>query len=136
MLVQFGKNNSSYLAAGELEGITQLVNDFYDVMDSEPEYLTIRNMHPDDLAESRKKLIYFLSGWLGGQRLYSEHYGSISIPFAHKHLVVDSDEKNAWLSCMQKAVEKQPFSDEFKVYIMEQFQFPANRIEQVSQSKS
>ena len=55
-----------YQAAGGLEGLTKLVDEFYAIMDTLPEARTIRNMHPQGLAESRKKLTYFLSGWLGG----------------------------------------------------------------------
>ncbi|MBI5671876.1 MAG: hypothetical protein HZC50_01095 [Nitrospirae bacterium] len=69
-----------YQAAGELAGITRLVDEFYVNMDTLPEAKTIRNMHPEDLTESRKKLTYFLSGWLGGPRLFQQHYGPISIP--------------------------------------------------------
>ena len=65
-----------------LEGLTKLVDEFYTNMDTLPEARTIRNMHPQDLAESRKKLTYFLSGWLGGPRLFQQHYGPISIPGA------------------------------------------------------
>ena len=43
-----------YHAAGELAGITRLVDDFYVNMDTFPEAETIRKMHPQDLAESRK----------------------------------------------------------------------------------
>ena len=55
-----------YQAAGELVGITRLVDEFYVNMDTLPEAEIIRNMHPHDLTESRKKLTYFLCGWLGG----------------------------------------------------------------------
>lgn len=58
-----------YQAAGELVGITRLVDEFYANMDSLPEAKVIRNMHPPDLTESRKKLTYFLCGWLGAETL-------------------------------------------------------------------
>ena len=43
-----------YQAAGELAGITKLVDDFYFNMDTFSEAETIRKMHPQDLAEPRK----------------------------------------------------------------------------------
>jgi len=64
----FGVGDCSYQAAGKLSGITQLVTDFYDQMDSLSEVKKIRNMHANDLTDSRKKLVYFLSGWLGGPK--------------------------------------------------------------------
>lgn len=124
----YGIADGSYKAAGELSGITKLVDDFYDFMCKIPEAKTIRDMHPDDLTESRKKLAYFLSGWLGGPKLYNEHFGRIKIPMAHQHLPIGDKEKDAWLLCMQKAVDLQPFEDSFKVYLMDQLQIPAERI--------
>lgn len=50
-----------YQAAGGLEGLTKLVDEFYLNMDTLPEARTIRNMHAKDLTEARKKLTYFLS---------------------------------------------------------------------------
>lgn len=130
--MQFGQGNSSYKAAGELSGLTQLVDDFYDNMDRLTVSSKIRDMHPEDLTQSRQKLVYFLSGWLGGPRLYAEHFGSISIPFAHKHLSIGVAEKEAWLCCMQIAVEQQPYDKRFKLYLMQQLEIPADRIRVVS----
>jgi hemoglobin len=89
-------------------------------------------MHQDDLSLSSKKLAYFLSGWLGGPKLYAEHFGSINIPLSHKHLSVGLDETEAWLLCMQKAVDNQNYESQFKLYLMEQLRVPAERIRQVS----
>ncbi len=125
---QYGVLDTSYKAAGELAGITKLVNAFYDFMEVLPEAEVIRKMHSDDLSESRRKLSFFLSGWLGGPRLYSEHYGSISIPSAHRHLPVGSAEIEAWILCMQKAVDAQPYDEAFRVYLIEQLRVPAERI--------
>ena len=121
-----------YHAAGELAGITSLVDAFYVNMDTLPEAETIRNMHPQDLAESRKKLTYFLCGWLGGPKLYSEHYGAISIPGFHKQFPIGSDERDAWLFCMQQAIAVQPFNDPFKEYLFAVLRIPAERVRQVN----
>jgi len=131
---KYGVGENSYQAAGGLAGITQLVDDFYQNMDQFSEAKKIRDMHNKDLTISRKKLTYFLSGWLGGPKLYAEHYGGINIPQAHKHLRVGSQERDAWLLCMHKAVEIQPYEESFKVYLMEQLRVPAERIRMVSVS--
>jgi hemoglobin len=130
---EFGVEDASYQAAGKLEGISALVDDFYDFMDSLPDAKRIRAMHPADLDESRKKLRYFLSGWLGGPRLYSQNYGSIIIPKAHKHLPIDEPERDAWMLCMEKAIAKQAYSDAFKKYLYEQLLVPAERTRVVCQ---
>ena len=131
---EYGVGDCSYKMAGELAGITQLVNAFYDNMDALKEAENIRGMHSKDLSASRKKLAYFLSGWLGGPKLYAEHFGSINIPQAHKHLHVGIEQSDAWLLCMQKAVDKQPYEASFKIYLMQQLRVPADRIRMVSGS--
>ena len=124
----YGVLDSSYKLAGELSGITKLVNCFYDNMAKFDESTTIFKMHPKDNALSRKKLTYFLSGWLGGPKLYAEHFGSINIPQVHQHLAIGSDERNAWLLCMEKAIQEQPYDKGFKEYLLTQLSIPADRI--------
>jgi hypothetical protein len=58
----YGNDMNPSRAAGELAGITSLVDAFYSNMDTLPEARVIRRMHPDDLTESRKQLTYFLCG--------------------------------------------------------------------------
>ncbi len=129
---KYGTEDASYKAAGELEGITKLVDAFYDYMERLDEAKIIRKMHPHDLTISRDKLTCFLSGWLGGPRLYSQKYGAISIPNVHRHLSVASKERDAWLTCMRAAAADQPFHDSFKKYLLEQLFVPAERIRQVT----
>lgn len=126
--LEYGVNDNSYNAAGGLAGLTKLADSFYGYMETLPEAKTIRDMHKPDLAESRKKLAYFLSGWLGGPKIYSETFGSIIIPKAHKHLDIGHSEVEAWILCMQRAVDEQPYKESFKVYLIEQLRVPAERI--------
>ena len=130
--VGYGIGDSSYKMAGELPGIIKLVNDFYDNMDTLSKAKNIRSMHSTDLSDSKKKLSYFLSGWLGGPKLYTKHYGSINIPMAHKHLKVGIEESEAWLLCMKKSVDNQPYEKAFKLYLMDQLSVPAERIRMIA----
>ncbi len=132
MAQKYGELDASYQAAGGLQGITQLVERFYQYMDQLPEAKSIREMHPKDLTITKDKLVCFLSGWLGGPRLFAEKYGSLSIPMAHKHLDISLEEKDAWLLCMKKAAAEQPYEESFKIYLLEQLAFPAERIYQVA----
>ncbi|MDP6165091.1 MAG: group II truncated hemoglobin [Gammaproteobacteria bacterium] len=125
----YGSGDTSYQAAGQLSGLTQLVNDFYDMMDSLPEATHIRAMHPQDLTVSRDKLTLFLSSWLNGPRLYSEKYGKgITMPQAHAHLPIDDRDRSAWMECMNLALQKQDYAEDFKAYLLTQLNVPASRI--------
>lgn len=130
----YGQADTSYKTAGELEGIRKLVDAFYGYMESLSEAAEIRAMHKSDLRESRDKLTCFLSGWMGGPKLYAERYGSINIPGAHRHLHASPSHRDAWLLCMQHALNDQNYPKEFKAYIHEQLRFPAQRIVEVGES--
>lgn len=127
----YGVGDASYRAAGELAGLTRLVNDFYDIMETIPEAKKIRAMHSDDMTKIREKLIYFLSGWLGGPRLYQKEYGPIRLPMFHRDMPIGEEERDAWMLCMQKAVAQQPFEESFAQYLIAQLWVPAERITMV-----
>ena len=129
----YGFSDNSFQAAGGLEGIRQLVDDFYQEMDELKDARVIRDMHRPDLTESRDKLTLFLCGWLGGPRLYHDKYGSINIPKSHMHLPIGEAERDAWLLCMECAIAKQNFAPEFAIYLLNQLRIPAERIFQTSQ---
>ncbi|MGH8461936.1 MAG: group II truncated hemoglobin [Stenotrophobium sp.] len=124
----FGTGDASYRAAGGTEGLLKLSHRFYELMDTLPEGRSIRVMHPADLTSTTERLAFFLCGWLGGPRLYNEKFGGINIPMFHQHLHIGEAERNAWLSCMAKAIGEQDYSPEFKHYLLTQLHVPAERI--------
>ncbi|MGE4132662.1 MAG: group II truncated hemoglobin [Bdellovibrionales bacterium] len=124
----YGFQDTSYKAAGREEGLRKLSARFYFHMESTPEAQPIRAMHKDDLSTMVDKLTLFLSMWLGGPRDYVEKYGTANMPQAHRHLVINEPERDAWLLCMDKAVEEQPYVESFKTYLKEQLRFPAEMI--------
>ena len=124
----YGHEDTSFRTAGGEQGIRQLVDAFYDVMEELPQAEKILKMHPRNLEISRDKLARFLAGWLGGPKLYREKYGPIRIPVAHRHLPIGPEERDAWLACMEKAVAKQEnWPDSFKTYFMREIAVPAER---------
>ncbi|MFT7472640.1 MAG: hemoglobin [Kiritimatiellia bacterium] len=124
----YGFEDTSFKAAGGFHGIQKLVKSFYQFMDELDEAKTIRSMHAKDLSQIDDKLTHFLCYWLGGPREYREKYGPISIPQVHSHLVVNEAERDAWLRCMEKAIELQPYKASFKIYLLQQLALPAERV--------
>jgi len=51
----------------------------------------------------------------------------------HRHLNVGEAERDAWLGCMQEALTKQNYTQEFQEYLLNQLRFPAQRIHEVTQ---
>ena len=124
----YGTGDTSFLAAGGEAGILRLVEAFYQAMSDEPQAQTIRAMHADDLTISIDKLARFLCGWTGGPKRYAEKYGGMALPPAHAHLPIGEAEKDAWLMCMQRALQRQDYAADFKDYMLVQLAVPAGRI--------
>ena len=129
---KFGEGDATYKAVGGATGLRDLVEKFYDVMEVLPEAKHILSMHPRNLKVSRDKLYCFLSGWMGGPRLFADKYGPIAIPRAHAHLVVNEAERDAWLACMKQALEELDYDEDIKEYLMMQLRVPAERIRLVA----
>lgn len=131
----FGTGDASYQAAGGIDGLRRLVDDFYRFMDQDPGARAVRQMHPDNLDSSRDKLACFLSSWLGGPPLFSERYGSIAIPAFHAQWPINEAQSEIWLSCMAQAIALQDYSAEFAEYLVRQLRVPAQRIVQASRNR-
>lgn len=131
----FGAGDASYQAAGGIDGLRRLIDDFYRLMDQLPEAAALRRMHSPSLEAARDKLACFLSGWLGGPRLFSEKYGAISIPAFHAQWPIDQAGSDAWLNCMAQAIELQGYTPAFAEYLLTQLRVPAQRIVQASQNR-
>ena len=124
---RYGEGDATFRAAGGEEGIRRLVDTFYDIMGSRPEYARIFHWHPDPI-DARDKLARFLCGWMGGPRRYHEKYGAISIPKVHAHLAVTGAERDAWLSCMSEALAAQAYPDSLRRYLIRELAVPADAV--------
>ena len=97
------------LLGGEEQGmetLRNLVEAFYDIMDSDPKAQPIRAMHPADLTSAREKLFMFLTGWTGGPQLYIERYGHPMLRKRHMPFAVDESAHDQWMYCMIKAMHQ------------------------------
>lgn len=133
--IPYGVGDASYRAAGGIDGLQRLASDFYRLMDEQSEATDLRRLHAENLDLARDKLACFLSGWLGGPRLFAEKYGAISIPSFHAQWPIDQRLSDIWLSCMAQAIALQPYSPAFAEYLLTQLRVPAQRIVQASQNR-
>lgn len=93
-------------AESGVQNVRNLVETFYDVMDSDPKAAPIRAMHPADLTGSREKLFMFLTGWTGGPQLYIERYGHPFLRQRHMPFSIDESARDQWMYCMIKAMQQ------------------------------
>jgi hemoglobin len=89
------------------DGVTRLVDTFYDAMDQLPEAATIRAMHAKDLSESRRRLALFLVGRFGGRQTYVEERGHPRLRARHLPFAIGQAEAGEWLLCMRIALDRE-----------------------------
>lgn len=91
---------------GGVERVRELVEKFYDVMDTDPKAAGIRALHAQDLTEAREKLFMFLTGWTGGPQLYIERYGHPFLRKRHLPFAIGESERDQWMYCMIRAMHE------------------------------
>lgn len=101
-------------------GVRALVDAFYDHMDIDDAYQSIRTLHPHTLDSSRDKLYWFLSGWLGGPSLYIERFGHPRLRARHLPFPIGEAERDAWLACMRDALQDREIDSALSEWLMSQ----------------
>jgi hemoglobin len=116
-------NQTPYQILGE-DGVQRLVEAFYDIMDTLPDASGVRAMHAEDLAPMKEKLAEYLIGWMGGPPRYADKYGSVCMTEPHAPYHIGPEERDQWLLCMNRALERIGASEE----LVEMLRIPLFRI--------
>ena len=101
--------------------VRALVDHFYDLMDLEPAYRTLRQVHHASLDNARDKLFWFLCGWLGGPQHYVERFGHPRLRARHLPFVIGIKERDQWLACMAQAMREQNVDEGLAQRLAESF---------------
>jgi hemoglobin len=112
-----------YDRVGGEDGLRTLVETFYDIIEFEPEGrgLYILHLRGHGVAHSRIEQFNFLSGFLGGPRLYVEKYGHSDVREMHVHVEIDAEARDAWLNCMSIAIDRVGLPADVKRDLMANF---------------
>lgn len=97
--------DTPYELLGGEASVQALVSRFYDLMDADPAYGRIRELHQPDLGSAREKLFLFLCGWLGGPPRYVEKYGAPMLRARHMPFSIGALERDQWMACMIRAMD-------------------------------
>ncbi len=98
------EQQTPYEQLGGEEGLKRLVDRFYEIMDSDPAAKETRDLHTTRLHGANRKLLMFLSGWLGGPNLYIEQFGHPRLRRRHMPFKIGNREAEQWMYCMKKAL--------------------------------
>jgi hemoglobin len=100
----WGDEETPYLSIGGEGRVRELVEAFYDIIESEsPE---LRAMLPARTTGSRQKLFEYLGGWLGGPPLYTERRGHPQLRRRHLRFPIGGPQADEWMRCMRKAMDQ------------------------------
>jgi hemoglobin len=117
----FGPDNTPYDAIGGDQQVRALVDAFYDHLDNDDRFKSARAVYPEDLAEPRDKLYEFLSGWLGGPQLYIQKRGHPRLRARHMPFSIGEAERDAWLACMNQAMDDRHITGELREFLEARF---------------
>lgn len=96
---------SHYERIGGEPKVRQLVQRFYQLMDTLPEVHGVRKLHGADLKKSEDKLFMFLSGWMNGPQLFIEKFGHPRLRQRHITFAIGDAERDQWMMCMTQALQ-------------------------------
>lgn len=117
-----------YELLGGENGVRQLAQVFYDVMDELPDAAPIRAMHAASLNDVKERLFEYLSGWLGGPRIYEEKFNTVCLTKPHRPFTIGEAERDQWLMCMDEALRRVGAPEECKQMLKVPFQRIADAI--------
>lgn len=114
---------SLYALVGGDEGLRNLVEAFYDIVETQPEggELPLLHARGHGVAHSRIEQFNFLSGFLGGPGLYAKKYGHSNVREMHEHVEITAEAKDAWLKCMSMAIDRVGLPGDVKARLMTPF---------------
>lgn len=103
--------------------VHELVEHFYDLIESLPQGRAIMEMHLQGhgLDHVRPAQFEFLCGFFGGRRYYVERNGHMNLREIHAHVAIRSQDAEDWLSVMDRAMADCKVAEPMKGQIMATF---------------
>ncbi len=122
--------SSLYDLVGGEYGVLNLVKVFYDIVETEnsAHQLLLLHLRGNGLAHSRVEQFNFLSGFLGGPKLYVEKHDHSNVRTMHEHVEINAESKDIWLTCMSAAIDQIGLDASTKSKLMRNFTMVAERL--------
>lgn len=102
-----------YEMIGRAPAIREIVDLFYDLMETDPAYAELRALHQPDLAPMRESLTGFLAAWMGGPRDWFDERPGKCLMSAHKGVQITPDTARQWAQAMTCAIGRSSVDAEF-----------------------
>lgn len=131
-------NSDPYSALGGRDAVLRLVERFYDLMEqNEPALVAVHEL--DDAGKisrrNRDRFGLFLIGWLGGPDDYVKQHGHPRLRMRHARVLVNIEQRDAWLRCMYAAMQEQAVPAVTQGFLRERFAEVADFLRNVEQAE-
>lgn len=93
-----------YELVGGEEAVRRFVDRFYNLMETDPCYAELRQLHAKDLQPMRDSLTGFLTAWLGGPRDWFAKRPGACVMSAHADVPVSRKTAEQWTAAMARAL--------------------------------
>jgi hemoglobin len=92
---------------GGEDTLRQLVNRFYDLIETQPEAHDLLRLHfrGHGMEHTRDEQTDFLNGFLGGRQYYKEKHGHMDVREIHAHIPIRTADAEQWLATMDQALD-------------------------------
>ncbi|QAY66789.1 globin [Paenibacillus protaetiae] len=112
-----------YEAIGGGATVRRMVEAFYPHVQAHP---LLGPLFPADITPVMEKQYLFLSQFFGGPSLYSDQYGHPMMRGRHLPFPITVERAEAWLSCMDQALQDIGMSEELREIVLHRLSGPAH----------
>lgn len=114
-----------YEAIGGFEVVEELATALYKRVGQHPALIPI---FPEDLTETARRQTLFLTQFLGGPPLFLEERGHPMLRRRHLPFEITPTRRDAWLACMEGAMEEVQIQEPYRTAIFERLTLAAGHM--------
>lgn len=111
-----------YQQLGESAGLRSIIETFYGKVVQEP---LLAPLFPEDIQPVIERQHQFLTQFFGGPTLYSDLHGHPMMRARHMRFPVTNERADAWLACMNAALQESGVEDELREFVITRLRGPA-----------
>ncbi|WP_338552671.1 globin [Paenibacillus sp. KS-LC4] len=117
------RNISLYEALGGDRSLRLIVEAFYPKVQAHP---LLGPLFPEDINPVMEKQHMFLTQFFGGPTLFSDAFGHPMMRARHMPFEITPKRAEAWLDCMNRALQEVGIEDELRQFVIERLSGPAH----------
>ncbi|WP_341279104.1 globin [Paenibacillus sp. FSL H8-0537] len=117
------RNISLYEALGGDRSLRLIVEAFYPKVQAHP---LLGPLFPEDINPVMEKQHMFLTQFFGGPTLFSDAFGHPMMRARHMPFEITPQRAEAWLDCMNRALQEVGIEDELRQFVIERLSGPAH----------